>query len=105
VGADIGRMDAGDERRKQVARDEYYMGVANAVEKGADCLGTTVGAVLVLENRIISTGYNGMPSGFPNCHDQGCVEASDRLTDFKTYNAIERLYGCEGVQAPGTPGP
>jgi hypothetical protein len=26
------------------------------------------------------------------------LEASDRLTDFKTYNAIERLYGCEGVR-------
>lgn len=53
------------------------MGLARAVREGADCLGSRVGAVLVLDNRVISTGYNGTPSGFPNCGDGGCVRCRD----------------------------
>jgi dCMP deaminase len=58
-------------------KDAYYMSIAKAVEGGADCLGTHVGALIVRENRIISTGYNGTPSGFPNCNDGGCVRCRD----------------------------
>lgn len=53
------------------------MGLARAVQAGADCLGSRVGAVLVLDNRVISTGYNGTPAGFPNCGDGGCVRCRD----------------------------
>src|SRR5262245_15116981 len=53
------------------------MGIAEAVQKGANCLGSKVGAVLVVEDRVISTGYNGTPSGFPNCADRGCVRCYD----------------------------
>jgi dCMP deaminase len=66
------------ERVKQIQRDEYYMGLARAVERGADCLGTKVGAVVVLRNRVVSTGYNGTPEGFPNCTEHGCVRCYDR---------------------------
>ncbi|MGH8983991.1 MAG: deoxycytidylate deaminase [Acidimicrobiia bacterium] len=66
------------EREKQIKRDEYYMGIADAVEKGANCLGTKVGAVIVLNNRVVSTGYNGTPEGFDNCLDGGCVRCHDR---------------------------
>jgi deoxycytidylate deaminase len=62
-----------DDRSQLIERDRYYMSLAEAVEKGADCLGTHVGAVLVRQNRVISTGYNGTPSGFPNCKDGGCI--------------------------------
>lgn len=64
-------------RAKQIVRDEYYMRVADTVESGADCLGSTVGALLVLENRIISTGYNGTPTAFGNCREGGCVRCMD----------------------------
>jgi dCMP deaminase len=65
------------ERQKQLERDRYYMGVATAVEDGADCRGTSVAAVLVAENRIIGTGYNGTPENFPNCKAGGCVRCYD----------------------------
>jgi dCMP deaminase len=67
-----------DERAKQLERDAYYMGIAEAVERGANCLGSKVGAVLVLKNRVIGTGYNGTPSGFTNCDEGGCVRCRDR---------------------------
>lgn len=51
---------------------EYYMNIALAVRKRANCKGFKVGAVLVVENRIVSTGYNGVPEGMTNCLDGGC---------------------------------
>lgn len=54
------------------SRDEYFMGIALAVRRRANCTGTHVGAILVLEKRIIATGYNGTPENMPNCTDGGC---------------------------------
>lgn len=61
-------------------RHEYYMNIAMAVRKKANCLGRKVGAVMVKDNRIISTGYNGTPEGVENCTDGGCVRCRDRIT-------------------------
>jgi len=61
-------------------RDEYYMGIAFAVREKANCTGRKVGAVLVKENRIISTGYNGTPEGMTNCMDGGCERCRNRET-------------------------
>ena len=52
--------------------DHYYMGIAVAVRERANCQGTRVGALVVKGNRIVSTGYNGTPSGMVNCLDGGC---------------------------------
>ena len=67
-------------RRASVNRDDYYMGIAMAVRKKANCLGRKVGAVLVKENRIVSTGYNGTPEGMTNCLDGGCVRCKNKET-------------------------
>jgi dCMP deaminase len=61
-------------------RDEYYMNIAIAVRKRANCLGRRVGAIIVKENRIVSTGYNGTPEGMTNCMDGGCVRCKDKET-------------------------
>lgn len=61
-----------------MSTDEYYMGIAIAVREKANCLGRKVGAVLVRENRIISTGYNGTPEGVENCLDGGCVRCAKK---------------------------
>jgi len=53
--------------------DIYYMGVAIAVREKANCTGNRIGAVAVLHNRIVSTGYNGVPEGMQNCLEGGCL--------------------------------
>ncbi len=55
-------------------RHDFYMRLALVVESGAKCLGSTVGAVAVRDNRVLGMGYNGTPSGFPNCTaaERGC---------------------------------
>jgi dCMP deaminase len=52
--------------------DEYYMGIAFMVRRRANCTGYKVGAALIVDNRVISTGYNGVPEGMTNCLDGGC---------------------------------
>lgn len=57
---------------------EYFMQIALAIRTRANCKGTRVGAVIALENRIVSTGYNGTPEGVPNCLDGGCYRCNNR---------------------------
>lgn len=53
--------------------DEYFISIATEVSKRATCPRSSVGAVIVSEdNRILSTGYNGAPSGEYHCLDVGC---------------------------------
>ncbi len=59
-------------------RQPYYMGIALAVRARANCLGSKVGAIIVRDDRIISTGYNGTPAGMPNCDEGGCDRCSNR---------------------------
>jgi dCMP deaminase len=50
----------------------YFLLIALAARTRADCLGRRVGAVIVREDRVLSTGYNGTPFGMPNCSEGGC---------------------------------
>jgi len=65
-------------RRKRPDRKRYYMGIAMAVRKRANCLGNRVGAVLVVNDRVVSTGYNGTPSHMDNCDEGGCERCVNR---------------------------
>jgi len=52
--------------------DEYFMRIAHEVAKRSTCLRRHVGAVVVLQKRILATGYNGAPSGLAHCAEVGC---------------------------------
>lgn len=52
--------------------DEYFMEIAEIVKTRSTCLRRQVGAVIVKDNRIITTGYNGAPSGLRHCLEIGC---------------------------------
>lgn len=53
--------------------DDYFMSIADLVAQRSTCLRRKVGAVAVLDKRIISTGYNGAPSGMRHCEEVGCL--------------------------------
>jgi dCMP deaminase len=53
--------------------DEYFMELAQVVGKRSTCNRRSVGAVLVRDKRILTTGYNGSPPGQPHCTDEGCL--------------------------------
>ena len=54
--------------------DEYFMEIAEIVKTRSTCLRRQVGAVIVKDNRIITTGYNGAPSGLRHCTEIGGCE-------------------------------
>lgn len=55
--------------------DEYFRQLARAVSKRSTCCRRKVGAVIVKNKQIVSTGYNGGPSGYPHCEDGACPRA------------------------------
>ncbi|MCD6414933.1 MAG: dCMP deaminase family protein [Candidatus Diapherotrites archaeon] len=60
--------------KKRIDADHYFMKIAEVVKERSTCLRDQVGAVLVRDKHIISTGYNGAPSGLPHCTDIGyCI--------------------------------
>jgi len=64
---------------RRPTREEYFMLLAVATRQRAECLGRHVGAVLVRDGRIIATGYNGTPRGFPRCNavERGCHRCAE----------------------------
>jgi dCMP deaminase len=64
--------------------DNYYMGVALAVRRKANCTGNRVAAVIVRGKRVIATGYNGVPEGMVNCLDGGCLRCVNTNNQFKS---------------------
>lgn len=51
--------------------DEYFLSLAKAVAARGTCDRKRVGAVIVMNNHIIATGYNGAPKGLDHCDDVG----------------------------------
>lgn len=57
--------------KERLNKDEYYLGIAASVAKRSTCLRRRYGAVIVNNDEIIATGYNGSPRGEENCCDTG----------------------------------
>jgi len=53
--------------------DEYFAAVTRQVATRSTCLRRQVGAVIVKDKRILTTGYNGAPSGLAHCAEVGCL--------------------------------
>lgn len=62
-----------DAHRRRPDWDEYFLEIAQVVAKRSTCLRRQIGAVIVRDRRILTTGYNGAPSGLPHCLDIGCL--------------------------------
>ena len=53
------------------SKDVYFSEIADLVSTRSTCLRNTVGAVIVKDSKILSTGYNGAPKGLPHCDELG----------------------------------
>jgi dCMP deaminase len=53
--------------------DSYFMDIAFRVARRSTCPRASVGAVIVRDKRILTTGYNGSPRGLPHCSEAGCL--------------------------------
>ncbi|NCA74186.1 MAG: cytidine deaminase [Gammaproteobacteria bacterium] len=55
------------------SNDEYFMSMAKLVATRSTCIRRQVGAVIVKDKRVLSTGYNGAPKGSRHCEELGCI--------------------------------
>ena len=55
----------------RISKENYYLDIAETVLERATCLRRVYGAIIVKNDEIISTGYNGAPRGRANCVDMG----------------------------------
>ncbi|MFQ6056175.1 MAG: cytidine/deoxycytidylate deaminase family protein [Methanosarcinales archaeon] len=78
---------------KRLSVDEYFMEIAKVVAKRSTCLRKQVGAVIVRDKRILSTGYNGAPRNLAHCLDIGCVRDQQNIAS----GTMHEL--CRGVHA------
>ncbi|MHA1677631.1 MAG: deoxycytidylate deaminase, partial [Promethearchaeota archaeon] len=76
---------------KRISKDAYFMKIAEVVSLRSTCIRRKVGAVLVKDSYILSTGYNGAPSGLQHCTPETCVR--------KNLKSGERPELCRGVHA------
>lgn len=53
--------------------DEYFIEIVNVVKKRSTCCRRRVGALIVKDKKILSTGYNGAPTGIKHCEEVGCL--------------------------------
>ena len=76
--------------------DEYFIAIAVLVSARSSCIHVRAGSVIVLDNRIIGTGYNGAPPGIKhNCLEAGCRKEQHGLEYGKTFDTGK----CIGVHA------
>ncbi len=73
--------------------NEYFMSIALLVSQRSTCIRRHVGAVIVKNKRILSTGYNGVPSGIKHCTEVGC------LRDKLNIPSGEKHELCRGLHA------
>lgn len=70
-------------------RHKYFMTIAMAVRLRANCKGNRVGAIIVKDHRIVSTGYNGTPTNMVNCLEDGCYRCANRDKAYRSGEAYD----------------
>lgn len=73
--------------------ETYFMGICDQVATRSTCIRRSVGAIIVKDNRILSTGYNGAPSGLAHCADVGCYRQAHGIPSGTMAEA------CRGIHA------
>ncbi len=79
------------ENKFRISKDDYFMKIAEVVSERSTCIKRKVGAVLINDSHILSTGYNGSPSGFNHCTPITCMR--------QNLKSGEKPELCRGVHA------
>lgn len=78
----------------RISKDQLYLNVADSVLGRATCLRRVYGAVIVKNDEIISTGYNGAPRGRCNCTDRGiCRREELHVPQGERYELCRSVHG------------
>ena len=73
--------------------DTYFMEMAQLISKRSTCIRRQVGAVIVKDKRVLTTGYNGSPKGTMHCEELGCIREQQNIPSGTRHEL------CRGVHA------
>lgn len=78
---------------ERITKDQYYLDIADSVLERSTCLRRKYGAVIVQDDEVISTGYNGAPRGRKNCCDMGyCYREEHRIPSGERYELCRSVH-------------
>ena len=78
---------------ERVSKNNYYLDIAQTVAERGTCLRRLFGAIIVKNDVIISTGYNGSPRGRENCSDLGyCIRESLKIPRGERYELCRSVH-------------
>ena len=78
--------------KERISKDEYYLNIAIAVSKRSTCLKRHYGCVIVKNDEIIATGYNGSPRGEENCCDKCICDRIDMPHNTGDYSQCKSVH-------------
>ncbi len=82
---------------KRLTKDEYYLSIAEAVSKRSTCLRRRFGAIVVVNDAIVATGYNGPARGSINCHEVGCLKDLVNAPHYGRYDLCPAVHAEENA--------
>ena len=78
---------------QRISKENYYLNIAETVLERATCLRRVFGAIIVKNDEIISTGYNGAPRGRCNCVDMGfCTRKAMKVPRGERYELCRSVH-------------
>jgi dCMP deaminase len=72
--------------------DAYFMEITHVVANRSTCLRRRVGAVIIKDRRILSTGYNGAPKGLAHCQEVGCIREQNNVPSGERHELCRALH-------------
>ena len=72
--------------------DDYFMEIAEVIKKRSTCIRRQVGAVIVKDNRILTTGYNGVPPKMKHCTEAGCLREKLKVPSGQRHELCRALH-------------
>ena len=83
-----------EEEPQRLDKHNYYLNIADSVSMRGTCLRRNYGAVIVNNDEIVSTGYNGAPRGRKNCSDLGyCIRQNLNIPRGERYEMCRSIHG------------
>lgn len=78
---------------ERISKENYYLNIAETVLERSTCLRRLYGAIIVKNDEIISTGYNGAPRGRANCSDLGyCSREAMKIPRGERYELCRSVH-------------
>lgn len=86
----------------RLSLDEYFLKIAAVVAERSTCRRHHIGAVAVRDKRILTTGYNGAPSGVQDCLELGCLRDEQDIPSGERHEICRAVHAEQNVVIQGS---